>query len=121
MGSSASQRTISASGSGTLNQSANLSTSFGGTGRGHRTVTNNISGQESDQTLKKASEQMSQSFSIGHSRSYHEIFQIQKINKRMLKQVKKKRTGVQPSFPERILEEIDDEDRNGMESNSSSD
>jgi hypothetical protein len=39
----------------------------------------------------------------------------------MLKQVKKKRTGVQPSFPERILEEIDDEDRNGMESNSSSD
>jgi hypothetical protein len=40
----------------------------------------------------------------------------------MLKQVKKKRGGVQASFPERILEEIDDEDRMGMgSSNSSSD
>lgn len=40
----------------------------------------------------------------------------------MLKQVKKKRGGVQDSFPERILEEIDDEDRMGKgSSNSSSD
>lgn len=92
--SSNSQKSISASGSGTLSQIGNLSTSFGGTGRGHRTINNNISGQESDKTIKKVSEQMSQSFSIGHSRSYYEIFQIQKINKRMLKQVKKKRMGV---------------------------
>ena len=36
----------------------------------------------------------------------------------MLKQVKKKRNI---HVPERILEEIDDEDRNGQESNSNSD
>lgn len=63
---------------------------------------------------------MSQSFSIGHSRSFHEIFQIQKIHKRMLK-VKKKTTVVQPTVPERILEEIDDEEKFGQESGSSSD
>ena len=37
----------------------------------------------------------------------------------MLKQVKKKPVGVQPSVPERKLEEIDDEDRIGQESGSS--
>jgi len=42
------------------------------------------------------------------------------MHKRMVKQVKKKRVRVQPTVPERILEEIDDEDRNGQESGNSS-
>lgn len=57
--------TISASGS--ANRSANLSSSF--CGRGRR-LAQNTSGQD----RHHHNDQMSQSFSVGHSRSYHEIF-----------------------------------------------
>lgn len=71
---------ISHNGSGLhLNNSATLSSSFGNSNTHHKLLPGlHHKGQSTEQ------QSASQSFCLKQSSSYHEIFQIQKIHKRML-------------------------------------